>query len=390
MTRIRKDKAHVWRVFRRHLMQIRTVTARAPVRVDFLGGWTDLPLFTELCPGYVLNTSITLYTYATIRGLPTNLDRASIYGVRVLSKEELEQKASSGIEMYSEDFDTNEYVSSVAEMEYDGSFNLAKAACKRLGVDDAPGIQIVTRTEAPPGSGLGTSASLAVALTGALSRYFSGLAYQYKGNPPYGTAAIADLAYRIEAEELGFLTGTQDHYAAAWGNLSLWHCTNANVIYNPIRLSLCTGLELESRCVLVYTGTPRLSSDIHKHVRSAYTSGQNHETIKELATLAKIGVNYLYNSELQLFGQLLTRNWNLQKELHESVTNSKIDSYFDIAMANGAIGGKACGAGGGGCLLFMAAAGRGHVLRKALRDAGLAILPFQIDEHGLDTWENKE
>ena len=371
-------------------MIIRTATARAPVRIDFLGGWTDLPLFTELCPGYVLNTSITLYTYATISSLPTKRDVASTYGIRVLTREELDKNNPSGIQMHSEDFNAQEYISSVATIEYDGAFNLAKAACKRLGIDNEPGIQIVTRTEAPPGSGLGTSASLAVALVGALDNYFNGFSYRYKGDPPHGANAIADLAYRIEAEELGFLTGTQDHYAAAWGGLTLWRCYGESVTYNPIRLSLRTGLELESRCVLVYTGQSRLSSDIHRHVRAAYANGKNHNDIKELASLAQEGVDLLTNGEIQLFGRLLTRNWQLQKNLHESVTNAEIDSYFNLAMTNGAIGGKACGAGGGGCLLFLAAAGQGHKLRAALRNAGLVILPFQIDSHGLDVWGNKE
>jgi len=349
------------------------VTGRAPVRIDFFGGWTDLPLFTEIAPGNVLNATITLYTYATVSALPSKSSVVSEFGYPVKRVD-----SSTGIEMYSEDLDVREAARSVAEIEYNGTLDLVKAACKRLGVRTEPGIKITTRTEAPPGSGLGTSASLGVAVVGALARYFK--------SPPIGLSDIADLAYRLEAEELELLTGTQDQYAAAWGGINLWKCIGENVSYIPIRISEALRSELETRCVLVYTGQSRLSSDVHRHVRKAFANKSNHEAIRDLVRLPEQAISLMYNGDLDGFGTLLTRNWERQQQLHESVTNSGIDCCFDIAFENGAIGGKACGAGGGGCLLFFSERGKGFALRRALREAGQEILRFQIDHHGLDTW----
>lgn len=353
--------------------KLRIATGRAPVRIDFFGGWTDLPLFTELVSGRVLNTSITLYTYATVSPARRVQSTVSEYGYRVKKTD-----VTAGIYMYSEDLDIFSEAASIADIEYNGILDLVKAACKRLGIDVKSGIQITTRTEAPPGSGLGTSASLGVAVVGALARYFV--------RPPIEPDDIADLAYRLESEELELLTGTQDQYAAAWGNINLLRCVGERVLLEPVRPGTELRAELETRCVLVYTGKSRLSSDVHRHVRRAFAAGTNHDAIRELAKLPERAMDLLDNAELDEFGALLNVNWGLQKQLHSSVTNPDIDRYFDIAYANGAIGGKACGAGGGGCLLFFAKRGQGHTLRKALKDAGLEILRFQIDTHGLDTW----
>jgi len=353
--------------------RLRIATGRAPVRVDFFGGWTDLPLFTELVPGRVLNASITLYTYATVSQIPKTISMGSEYGYKVKRTDD-----RAGIHMFSEDLDVFDSAESIADIEYDGTLDLVKAACKRMNVDVKPGIQITTRTEAPPGSGLGTSASLGVAVVGALAKYFN--------RPPIGFNDIADFAYRLEAEELGLLTGTQDQYAATFGGMALWKCNGENAEYNPIRLGIGLKAELETRCVLVYTGKSRLSSDIHRHVQAAFRAGEINEPIRVLASLPEGAVSMLYGGDLDGFGRLLFRNWQCQKQLHSSVTNPDIDRYFEIAYANGAIGGKACGAGGGGCLLFFAKRGMGYMLRKALKDVGLEILRFQIDTKGLDTW----
>jgi len=350
----------------------RVVTSRTPVRIDFFGGWTDLPLFTGLVPGVVLNASITLYTYATVGPAPGKVISTCEYGypaTRIFPDE--------GIYMYSEDFDVRAEARSIGEIEYDGTLDLVKAACKRLGIKSVPGIEIRTRSEAPPGSGLGTSASLGVAVIGALTKYIGRNALP---------GEIADLAYRLEAEELELLTGTQDQYAAAYGGVSMWQCNGENVLHQPVRVPRDVLLDLEKRCVLVYTGQSRLSSDVHRHVREAFARGTNHGAIEQLAETARYAVDVLCKGDLDSFGILLTSNWKFQRQLHESVTNPDIDRYFYIANKNGALGGKACGAGGGGCLLLLAEKGKDYMLRRALKEEGLEILNFHIDHSGLCVW----
>lgn len=348
------------------------VTSRAPVRIDFFGGWTDLPLFTELIPGLVINAGITLYTYATVNPAPGNPVSICEYGYstsRVFPK--------AGIYMYSEDLDVWTKARYISEVEYDGTLDLVKAACMKLGIKTTPGLEIRTRSEAPPGSGLGTSASLGVAVVGALAKYI--------GKNPLPNE-IADLAYRLEAEELELLTGTQDQYAATYGGMSMWQCKGEDVSYFPIRMSRDMELDLEKRCALVYTGQSRLSSDVHRHVRKAFVEKVNHGAIEGLVEVTKQAADLLYKNDLDGFGTLLTRNWEFQKQLHEGVTNSDIDRYFDIALEKGALGGKACGAGGGGCLLFFAEKGKDYMLRRALKEEGLEILDFHIDHSGLCVW----
>lgn len=354
-------------------MTEKIVTSRAPVRIDFFGGWTDLPLFTELVPGLVINAGITLYTYATVNPAPGGPVSVCEYGYptsRIFPK--------AGIYMYSEDFDIRVEAKSIGEIEYDGTLDLVKAACKRLDIKSVPGIEIRTRSEAPPGSGLGTSASLGVAVIGALMTYI--------GKSPL-PSEVADLAYRLETEELGLLTGTQDQYAATYGGVSMWQCNGENVSYFPIRVSRDVELDLEKRCVLVYTGQSRLSSNVHKHVRKAFAKKTNHEAIKGLVEVTKEAADLLNKNDLDGFGALLTRNWEFQKRLHKNVTNPDIDRYFDIALEKGALGGKACGAGGGGCLLFFAEKGKDYMLRRALKEEGLEILNFHIDHSGWRAWE---
>ena len=348
-----------------------TIVGRAPVRVDFFGGWTDLSLFTELMPGCVLNAAITLYTYATVRPSPPRELDVSLFGYNVR-----EQIDSESVCPYSADFDEYISVRSVADIEYNGTMDLVKAACKRF-FSSHGGFEIVTRSEAPPGSGLGTSASLGVAVIGALA------AYAMNDMLP---SEVADLAYRLEVEDLGLLSGTQDQYSAAYGGISFLKCMGEMVSRSAVEISGATRLELEKRCVLVYTGTSRLSSKIHEHVRGAFERGENHSALRCLVEAAVNGRKALREGNLEMFGELMSVNWSCQKQLHPTVTNDTIDGIINLALRSGAVGGKACGAGGGGCLLFLAKSGEEHVLRKALVANGLDVLNFHIDETGLRVW----
>ena len=347
--------------------------AKAPVRVDFGGGWTDVALFTEESKGLVLNASIDIYSYVTVGKLPDKEVMTQSYGYK--HKETIENKS---IRIYSADFDIYEESEEVKNLEYNGNIDLAKAAIKQMNIKG--GLEIITRSNAPAGSGLGTSASMGVALIGALSAY-TGL------HPlPYEFAEKASL---IERKELDILGGKQDHYASALGGINFMEFMGEEVRVSKLQLSRDVICELEKNLVLCYTGKSRLSSDIHAKVREAYENKEpkTWQALRNLRSIASEMKNALFREDLTNFGKLLSENWENQKSLHPSVTNPQIDNIFEVAMTNGALGGKACGAGGGGCLLFYAQTDREHIVRKSLENLSIEIIDFNFEFDGLQTWQ---
>jgi len=346
--------------------------SRAPVRIDFAGGWTDVALFTQEQPGAVVNAAINIYSYATARRTQPKEAKSDDY--RDKSPRAIEDNS---IKMYSADFDIYEEATEIKELEYGGNLDLVKAAIKRMDVSF--GLEIITRSNAPAGSGLGSSASMGVALVGVLARLVGStlLPYEY-----------AEVASSIERHELGILGGKQDQYASAIGGVNFMEFSGEEVKLSKLPLSTDTLHELEKNLALCYTGKSRLSSNIHQNVVDAYLAG-NKDTLDALRNLKQIAVemkNALLKGDLLYFSSLLNDNWDNQKRLHTSVTNSQIDSLFDLALSSGAIGGKASGAGGGGCLVFYCADDREHVVRRKLQDAGCDIIDFNFDFEGLQTW----
>jgi len=332
------------------------VRARAPVRIDFAGGWTDVARFAMDSPGAVVNAAVSIYSYASIRAADD------------------EPAAPRGVRIYAADFDLYVEAADVRRLEYDGNADLVKAAIRHLEVDTS--FAITTRSDAPPGSGLGTSAAMGVALIAALSRLVG---------RPFLQAEMAEMASEIERQELGILGGKQDQYASAIGGIQFMEFLGETVKSSPLRLPPRAEFELQKHLVLCYTEQSRLSGDIHERVTDAFTRGDPNTTsaIASLKAIARRTKDSLLLGDLEGFARLLSENWENQKRLHPSVTNERIDELFAIAGEAGAEGGKACGAGGGGCLVFLARPDREHILRHALEDAGARIIDFVFDHRGL-------
>jgi D-glycero-alpha-D-manno-heptose-7-phosphate kinase len=348
------------------------VRSRAPVRIDLAGGWTDVAEFCQSTAGGVVNVAIDLSSTVTVLARVTR-EAAGDRGWRLQSR--LEDKS---VEIYSADFDIYIEAKQVADLEYDGNIDLVKAAIKEM---DLPGgFTLITESTAPPGSGLGTSASLGVALLGALAKY-AGKAFL--------PSEIAELASGIERKRLGIRGGKQDHYASALGGLEFMEFCGEDVKPSHLITGRSVLRELESNLVLIYTGKSRLSGDIHQRVCDAYHSGRGatHEAIEEMKRIAREMKDSLILGDLDTVGPLMSRNWECQKKLHPDVTNGQIDFLFDLALKSGATGGKACGAGGGGCLVFICGPHDTHRLKRALKEVeGVQILPVRIDQRGLETW----
>lgn len=330
------------------------IRSRAPIRVDLAGGWTDVPPFSEREGGAVVNATINRYTYATL-----NL------------------RDDDRISIISADFEKFVEVADFRKLEYDGNLDLIKAAVKVLNV--GLGMDIYVRCDAPPGSGTGSSSSISVALIGLLNRV------QKAKLSPH---EIAKLARRLEVSELNIAGGKQDYYAAALGGINFLEFEDPAVSNSRLQVSPGVRRDLEKQLVLCYTGQSRLSGDIIRKVMGAYEAGETRtvEALRNLKRIAHELKDSLLAGDLAEFAKLMQANWENQKALHPSTTNELVDHLFEVAHANGAIGGKACGAGGGGCILFYCAENTEHLVRKGLISEGAQIIDFNLEDEGVQTW----
>ncbi|MBZ0256219.1 hypothetical protein K8I31_09165, partial [bacterium] len=251
-------------------MSEQLIRSRAPVRIDFGGGWTDVADFCRETPGYVVNAGINVYSFVTIS---EKID----FDPKTQTFLKPRGKAHGGVTLYSSDFDQYVHAENIRELEYDGNIDLVKAAVRKLGVDKE--FTLITQSIAPPGSGLGTSASMGVALLSALNRYAGSHMLDYE---------LAEEASRIEREELGILGGKQDHYAAAMGSVSFMEFRGEDVRATKLQLSRAAALELEKNLVLCYGGQSRLSGDVHARVKERFEGGDPNTVgaIEEMTEIA--------------------------------------------------------------------------------------------------------
>lgn len=308
--------------------------ARAPTRLDFGGGWTDVPPYSEEEGGFVCNVAIA--RYATVRVRPAPAGAASI--------------------------DTRRAADTA----------LAEAAVRRAGVE---GITVEIASDFPLGAGLGGSSAAGVAVNGALTAW-TGRAID--------RAALAEESRAIEVEDLGVPGGRQDHYAAAYGGaLALTFGDETRVRRLPLTRALKSSLE--RRCVVVYTGQSRISGDTITAVLGAYRD-RNARVLHALArmkALAHAMADELCAQDVDALGELVWEHWQHQRALHPSIPTPLIDAILERARTAGARGGKALGASGGGCVLVICGEDNVEQVTAAVTELAPHIVPVEIDEMGL-------
>lgn len=332
--------------------------SKAPLRVSFGGGGTDVSPYPEEHGGAILSATICKYTYVSLIRRDDNYITAK-----------------------SLDYNTTVNYRADSELLYDSKLDLVKAATKVLGIKD--GCELFLHSDVPPGSGLGSSSSLVVALVG-LFRQWQRL--------PFTPYEVAELAYRIEREEMGIKGGRQDQYAAAFGGFNFMEFLGETTIVNPLRIRDDIINELEYRMMLCDTGERRLSAGIIADQVSSYRAGKEevvralHET-KELAIAMK---RSLLRDEVDEFGALLHEAWCTKKKFSTKISDPHIDELYETARKNGAIGGKLLGAGGGGYLLLLCEFNKWHIVAEKLAMLGGRIVNFAFDFKGLQTWQLNE
>ncbi len=333
------------------LSQRAPLYARAPTRIDLAGGWTDLIPFARDSEGLVVNAAIDLYVYVCLSPVPDPC--VSLYA---LDLKQFFHPATVSASLH--------------------GVSLPQAILSRCRPNR--GCHLVSWSDVPKGSGLGASGSLGVALTNLLSIFT---------RKTLGLHQIVDIAASIE-QETGIPCGKQDHYASLLGGINLLRCSGESVEAMPLQLSDAACEELHRSLLLVYTGDSHFSGSILQNVVDAYASGnrKTHDALKGLRRTANEMKRILETHDLTNFGQLLDENWHFQKQLHPSISTERIDALFDIAKKNGCTGGKACGAGGGGCLVFHCNPDHINAVSGAFGEIGAQVIPFRFDFEGLRTW----
>lgn len=342
-------------------MQI--VRSKAPLRISFAGGGTDVSPYPEEKGGAVLNCTIDKFAYATLEALPD--------GAGATTVESLDYNLSVNYEK-------------PADLVYNGELDLVKAALRVLrpqanGDRARDSLRLFLHSDAPAGTGLGTSSTMTVALVGAFRHYL---------REPWTPYDVAELAYKIERNELGMRGGRQDMYAASFGGFNFMEFTGPRTIVNPLKIPSEVSNELAYRLLLCYTGTGHYSNDIIVRQQKGYEE-RREATVKALDETKRLAVdmkNALLRGNLDEMGLLLDRGWQFKKQFTEGITNDRIDAFYARAREAGALGGKLVGAGGGGYLLFFCDFARRAKVARAVQEAGGRVEDFALEPDGLQTW----
>jgi len=335
---------------------VSTIRAKAPLRISFAGGGTDVPPYPEREGGCALNATIDNYAWGSLR--PREDGRIRI--------ESLDLKIS--LDCFVE-----------SELKLDGELDLVKATLKRLQARNSKGFEVFLHSDAPPGSGLGSSSALVVGLVGLIKEF---------KNLPLTEYEIAHLAYLIEREDLQIQGGHQDQYASSFGGFNFIEFYGDRVIVNPLRIHQDAINELEHNLLLCYTGTTRRSDRIIEDQTKRFEEKQEAtvRALREQKQLAMDMKNALLRRHLDDFGDLLHSAWESKKSLSPKISNDAIDEMYDVGRKCGALGGKITGAGGGGYMLLYCQFEKKHRVAEALKKLGASPTEFAFESRGLQTW----
>lgn len=317
------------------------IITRTPFRISFVGGGTDLPDFYRVKPGAVVSTAINKYMYVMVNQRFTDAIRVSYY-----SKTEM--------------------VDDVEEIRHP----VVRETLKLVGI--TKGIEITSIADVHAGAGLGSSGSFAVGLLNAL--------YAYKGMLK-SAEELAREACHIEMDILGEPMGKQDQYIAACGGFRyLQFNPDETVLSEPIIWSKENKDELVQNLLLLYTGDVREASSILREQKENIEQGNKMDSLEKLRDMAfELKGQLNSNASPNVLVEFLHHGWMLKRQLANSISNNKIDGYYEKALSAGALGGKLLGAGGGGFLLLYCPKERQPRVKESL---GLRELEFSFEPEG--------
>lgn len=337
------------------------IRSKAPLRLGLAGGGSDVAPYCDQYGGAVLNATISLSSFCTIEPL-----------------------ADGSVHFEAHDRDEVFTAPSTARFEYDGLLDLHKGVYNRVVSEFNAGeplsLKVSTWSDAPAGSGLGSSSTMVVAIL---------TAYAELLHLPLGEYDVAHMAFEIERDDIGLRGGAQDQYAATFGGVNFMEFHEHNrVIVNPLRIKKSILCELEASTVLYYTGVSRSSDMIIAQQIESYKSGtgKSVEAVHQLKRDAVAMKEALLRGNIVRFGEILGHSWESKRNLADRISNADIENVMSVARAAGAWSGKVSGAGGGGFIVFIVDPVDRVQLIRALQQLGGDVVPFQFESHGASAW----
>jgi D-glycero-alpha-D-manno-heptose-7-phosphate kinase len=326
------------------------------------GGGTDLSPYCDVYGGATLNATINRYAYA-----------------------HLSFRDDRRICFFAHDAEQEDIAPLAGELPLDKGLILHRAVHNRMIREFMRGraqpVTVTTTVDAPPGSGLGASSALVVALVEAYCAAFS---------LPLGRYDVARLAFQIERIDLRLLGGRQDHYAAAFGGVNFMEFLPSDrVIVNPLRVATSYLTEFEASLIVCFTGQSHASAVIRDQVKSLTENNDN--TLQAMHRLKADAIDMkqaLLGGNIQEVAEVLNRSWKAKQRTSALVSNPAVERVFNLGMQNGAVAGKISGAGGGGFLMFMTNPERRYKLIHALNQSAAGVLASSVHfaEGGSEAW----
>lgn len=334
--------------------------SKAPLRIGLAGGGSDVAPYSDQFGGAILNATLSLFAHASIE--PTQDGKITF----VLADRGITRQYEAG-----------------PELSIDAECALHAGICNRV-LKDYPreplSFRLTTYVDAPPGSGLGTSSTLVVAILGAFAEWL---------RLPLGDYDIAHLAFEIERIDLGMAGGKQDQYSATFGGVNFMEFfKDDKVIVNPLRINDAYLNELSHNLLLYYTATSRESARIIASQQRNVLDGNTRsiEAMHQMKQQAIMMKEALLKGQLDKIGEILNYGWYFKKQMAEEITNPLIEEIYNTAISQGATGGKISGAGGGGFMAFYCPGNSRHKVSESILQFGGQIQKYEFTTNGLKTW----
>ena len=332
------------------------IRARAPVRMSFGGGGSDLTHYFQAATGAVINAAISIYSHGVMR-----------------------VRSDSKIIIRSQDLGATLTADNLDDaLSQEGSFGLIQSILHV--VQPTFGFELSLNSDFPVGSGLGGSATLSAVILGCFNKV---------RKDPWNQYELAEIAFQAERLHLGIAGGWQDQYASVFGGFNFieFHA-NENIV-NPIRVHPDVISELEASLVLCDTGIDHHSGSIHEDQKDTMSSAAVKETVDANVKLTYTIRNHLFRGNLEKFGECLDAAWQLKRNFSKMISNDHLDNIYKGALANGALGGKLLGAGGGGYFIFYVRPFEKFRLLDFLKSKKLTVQKFRFEPDGLKTWSSR-
>ena len=331
------------------------IRGKAPLRVSFSGGGSDVSPYCDEHGGCVLSTTI------------------GMYAVGSLSVRDDQQ-----VKIFSVDYDELVHYELGHEINEGDKLSFLRSVIKRL--NPPRGLNLYLHSDAPPGTGLGSSGAISALIVGLINHAFNLMLTRYD---------MARIAYEVEHDDLGRAVGRQDQYAAVFGGMNFMEFTKHNTVVFPLRVEPWILEELGYHLQMFYTRKKRDSNDIVASQVKFYEEKRQStlDALAEMKTLTREMMACLLQGKLKNFGGHLHEAWLQKQRMNPGTVTPYLNEIYEAALAHGAVGGKLLGAGGGGFFIFFTPFTKKGKVAEALTKLGAQLTPLVFDFGGMQTWQ---